>query len=136
MWSGGDYLKNTTDIQLLQANIELSSNSSNGDYSLKVIRPTSSSGTSGILVGFTLTEEDIGKQIFFSCDIYNPNNESYLQIYNGDYNSVTVPVNDDFYNYSISVQVSTAGYGNSVAFMKIKEVEQYFYIDNVSITIQ
>ena len=121
---------------MLQANIELSSNSSNGDYSLKIIRPTTSSGTSGIMLGFTITEEDIGKQIIFSCDIYNPNNESYLQIYNGTYNSVTVPVNDDFYNYSISVQVSTAGYSNSVAFMKIKEVEQYFYIDNVSITIQ
>lgn len=136
MWSGGDYLKNTTGIQLLQANIELSSNSSNGNYSLKVIRPTSSSGTSGIIIGFTLTEDDIGKQIFFSCDIYNPNNESYLQIYNGDYNSVTIPVNDDFYNYSISVQAHTAGYHNSVAFMKIKDIEQYFYIDNVSITIR
>lgn len=88
------------------------------------------------MVGFRVTEEDIGKQISFSCDIYNPNNESCLQIYNGTYNSVTVPLNDDFYNYSISVPVSTAGYNNSVAFMQIKDVEQYFYIDNVSITIQ
>lgn len=136
MWSGGDYLKNTTGIQLLHANIELSSNSSNGDYSLKIIRLTSSSGTSGILVGFTITEEDIGKQIIFSCDIYTPNNESYLQIYNGNYNSVTVPVNDGFYNYSLSAQVSTVGYSNCVAFMNIKDVEQYFYIDNVNMNIQ
>ena len=106
LWSGGDYLKNTNDIITMRTTLELSTNSSHNNYSIKVIRPVSASGTSGIQIKPKLTEQDIGKQITISCDINTPNNPVAIQIFSNNYADLSIPINDDFYTYQVSHEIS------------------------------
>lgn len=119
----------------MRSTLELSSNSSHNDYSIKVIRPVTTSGTSGISIKPTLTDHDIGKQITVSCEIYTPNNPAAIQIFSNTYVTVNVPSNDNFYTYQVSHEVSTINPIIGI-FMNVSETEQYYYIDNVNVNIQ
>lgn len=134
-WSGGDYLKNTNGILSLRSTLELSTISSHNQYSIKVIRPTTSTGTSGIQIKPVLAEQDIGKEITVSCDIYTPNNSVSIQIYSNNYVTINIPVNDKFYTYQATHKISITNTIIAI-FMNVKEEEQYYYIDNVNVSIK
>lgn len=134
-WSGGDYLKNTNNISVDNGTIELSSYHSNGECSFKLIRTSSDGNCIFRVTPITLTNEDIGKIVNFSCDIYSPNNNASIQIYNNSYKTAQVPVNDNFYTYSIS-HIITITNGKYSIFLTNNELGAYCYIDNISIIIQ
>lgn len=82
-----------------------------------------------------LSNEDIGKTLTFSADIYSPSNISRIQTYsNNVYKVVEIPINSNFERYSLSTPIN----GDITRFYCYINIMQgiHCYFDNITIHVQ
>ena len=85
-------------------------------------------------ISIPLTEDDIGKTLRITADIFTPNNDSKLQLlHNGGYDAVDVLKNNSFQETVISRVITNP---DNVEFFVNTLGEQDCYVDNIRITAQ
>lgn len=106
IWSGGDYLKNTTGIN--SDNVTLEPISYNGENSFKLVKPAGYTSNSYYSFTINISESDVGKSLIFSARVYSPDNIAWMSITeNNDYNSLEIPQNTKFEKFTLSNTISS-----------------------------